>query len=108
VPTTGSSRAAGHARSRGASFRLGAERAGTSSEPKPADPALLFTGLLVALVLMDVTCAFVVAVLPSVPALSLTQLLALLAPLTLDRQPAGRTRAASTTAAWSSRSSAAR
>jgi uncharacterized membrane protein YoaK (UPF0700 family) len=85
------------------------QRAGTHALRAPRDPQLPSTGLLIALVLTYVTCAFVVAVLPSTPALSLAPLLALLVALACDRQAAaGRTRAASTTAAWSSRSSAAR
>jgi uncharacterized membrane protein YoaK (UPF0700 family) len=76
------------------------QRAGASSEPKPAGSALPSTGLLIALVLMYVVCAFVVAVLPSTPALSLAPLLALLAAVAFDRQTAARTaRAASTAAA---------
>ena len=76
------------------------QRAGESSEPKPAGAALPSTGLLVAVVLMYVVCAFVVAVLPSTPALSLAPLLALLVAATFDRQTAARTaRAASAAAA---------
>jgi uncharacterized membrane protein YoaK (UPF0700 family) len=76
------------------------QRAGTSSEPKPAGAGLPSTGLLVALVLTYVGCAFVIAILPATPALSLAPLLALLVAFACDRQAAARTaRAASTAAA---------
>ena len=75
------------------------QRAGTRSLAKPRDPELPSTGLLVAFVVTYVTCAFVVAVLPSSPALSLAPLAALLVALAFDRQAARRAPAASAAAA---------
>jgi uncharacterized membrane protein YoaK (UPF0700 family) len=75
------------------------QRAGTRSLHQQPDPALPSTGLLVALVLTYVTCAFVVAVLPSTALLSLAPLVALLVALAFDRQAARRAPAASTVAA---------
>jgi uncharacterized membrane protein YoaK (UPF0700 family) len=75
------------------------QRAGAHFEAKPHDTELPSSGLLVALILTYVTCAFVVAVLPSTPALSLIPLVVLLAALALDRHAARGTAAASASAA---------
>jgi uncharacterized membrane protein YoaK (UPF0700 family) len=83
------------------------QRAGAGSEARPEGVALPSSGLLAALILMYVACAFLVAVLPDAAALSLAPLVVLTVGVALDRQSRVRILPASTDAARSSRSSAA-
>jgi uncharacterized membrane protein YoaK (UPF0700 family) len=84
-----------------------AQRVGAGSVEGPRDADLPSSWLLTALILTYLVCAVVVALLPKSSALSLIPLLLLAAGVTLD-QLRSRTSAARTSAAVSSRSSAAR
>jgi uncharacterized membrane protein YoaK (UPF0700 family) len=75
------------------------QRVGTGFEAKPRGEELPSSGMLVAFILTYVTCAFVVAVLPTTPALSLAPVLVLLAALAVDRQAARGKATASASAA---------